>query len=185
MGGVDVGEGSAKRRSTNSDINMVPFIDLLMVTIAFLLITAVWVTSSRIDTNAEAAARAGCEGHCEPPPKTLHVHLQDDRFVLAWKDGSTLLSERTVPRSAAQGAGAEGRYGELAKAVASEWQTSGLHRDPNDGAPDRVVLHTDDRAPFHEVIAVLDAIAATRRDVRTKDGRTAAVPAFATTFAAR
>ncbi len=185
MGGVDVGEGSAKRRSTNSDINMIPFIDLLMVTIAFLLITAVWVTSSRIDTNAEVPAQAGCGDQCDAAQKTLHVHLQDDRFVLAWKDGSTLVSERSVPRSTPNGGEADTRYGELAKAVTSEWQTSGLHRDPNDAAPDRAVLHTDDRAPFHEVIAVLDAIAATRRDVRTKDGRTTAVPAFATTFAAR
>jgi len=43
MGGVDVGEGGGKKRATNSDINMIPFIDLLMCTIAFLLITAVWV----------------------------------------------------------------------------------------------------------------------------------------------
>ena len=37
MGGVDVGESGGKKRATNSDINMIPFIDLLMVTIAFLL----------------------------------------------------------------------------------------------------------------------------------------------------
>jgi len=52
MGGVDVGEGGGKR-STNADINMIPFIDLLMVTVAFLLITAVWVTNSRINANAQ------------------------------------------------------------------------------------------------------------------------------------
>ena len=45
MGGVDVGGGGKGKRATNSDINMIPFIDLLMCTIAFLLITAVWVTS--------------------------------------------------------------------------------------------------------------------------------------------
>jgi biopolymer transport protein ExbD len=52
MGGVDVGGGGGGKRSVNSDINMIPFIDLLMVTIAFLLITAVWVSFSRINVNA-------------------------------------------------------------------------------------------------------------------------------------
>ena len=104
MAGVDVGGGGkGGRRSTDSEINMIPFIDLLMVTIAFLLITAVWVTSSRIDTNAEVPGQAGCGEQCDAPPKTLHVHLQDDRFVLSWKDGSTLVSERSVPRAASTG----------------------------------------------------------------------------------
>ena len=41
MGGVDVGGGGGGRRQTDSEINMIPFIDLLLVTISFLLITAV------------------------------------------------------------------------------------------------------------------------------------------------
>ena len=49
MAGVDVGGGRGKRR-VNADLNMIPFIDLLMVTVAFLLITAVWTTNSRIET---------------------------------------------------------------------------------------------------------------------------------------
>src|SRR4051812_41664175 len=56
MAGVDVGSGGSKKRATNSDINMIPFIDLLFVTIAFLLITAVWTTNSRINANAEVPA---------------------------------------------------------------------------------------------------------------------------------
>ncbi|MDP9148608.1 MAG: biopolymer transporter, partial [Myxococcota bacterium] len=39
MGGVDVGGGGkGKRKSLDSEINMIPMIDLLMVTISFLLI---------------------------------------------------------------------------------------------------------------------------------------------------
>ena len=68
MAGVDVGASGGHKRATNSDINMIPFIDLLMVTIAFLLITAVWVTSSRIDTNAEVPGQAGCGEQCDAPP---------------------------------------------------------------------------------------------------------------------
>ena len=45
MAGVDVGPQRGGKRATNSDVNMVPFIDLLFVTVAFLLITAVLVTN--------------------------------------------------------------------------------------------------------------------------------------------
>ena len=53
MAGVDVGGGKGKRRSLDSEINMIPMIDLLMVTIAFLLITAVWSHMSRINADAQ------------------------------------------------------------------------------------------------------------------------------------
>lgn len=187
MAGVDVGDSGSKKRSTNSEINMIPFIDLLMVTIAFLLITAVWVTNSRLNTNAEVPAQAGCGDDCQPAPKTLHVHVNHDRFVLAWKDGATLVSEQSVARPAtdANKDGAPRRYDDLAAAVRKEWEASGLHRDASDRAVDRAVLHTDDGAPFSEVVAVLDAISSARREVHTADGRTLVQPAFATTFAVR
>lgn len=60
MAGVDVGSAKGGKRATNSDINMVPFIDLLFVTIAFLLITAVWVTNSRIEATTQVPGQAGC-----------------------------------------------------------------------------------------------------------------------------
>ena len=53
MGGVDVGGGGGKRKSLDSEINMIPMIDLLMVTISFLLITAVWTHMSRINADAQ------------------------------------------------------------------------------------------------------------------------------------
>ena len=54
MGGVDVGGGGGGgKRKLDSDINMIPMIDLLMVTISFLLITAVWVHSQRMDADAQ------------------------------------------------------------------------------------------------------------------------------------
>ena len=47
------------------------------------------------------------------------------------------------------------------------------------------MLHTDDRTPFRELVAVLDAANATQRDVRSADGRTQHVAAFSSTFAVR
>ena len=53
MAGVSVGGGGGGRRSLDSEINMIPFIDLLMVTIAFLLITAVWSHMARVNADAQ------------------------------------------------------------------------------------------------------------------------------------
>src|SRR3954466_283846 len=101
MGGVDVGEGGGKKRATNSDINMIPFIDLLMVTIAFLLITAVWVTNSRINADAQAPGPPHPKEETTPqtPEKVLNLQMSESEFGLVWKQGSTVVSEVKVPKT--------------------------------------------------------------------------------------
>jgi Biopolymer transport protein ExbD/TolR len=187
MAGVDVGAG--EKRAKNSDINMIPFIDLLMVTIAFLLITAVWVTNSRLKTNAEVPALGGCGAECEKEPaKAMHVHVEEDSFRLVWKKGATVLSELRIPKHEAlleSGGVSAIRYRELGEAIAREWQQSGEHRAANDRRSDQAVLHTGDRTPFREVVAALDAISAPRRPVAQDNGSTADAPAFSTTLASR
>ena len=46
--GVISTEGRGARRSVDFELNMVPMIDLLMVTISFLLITAVWSLNGKV-----------------------------------------------------------------------------------------------------------------------------------------
>lgn len=184
MAGVDVGESGGRRKATNSDINMIPFIDLLMVTIAFLLITAVWVTNSRIDASAQAPG-AKCTGDCgETPERTLHVSIAANEFNLAWRQAGTVLSETKVPRSP-QSFGSATRYPDLARVITAEWTRQGAHTDPSDRRVDQVVLHADDKAPFKEIVGVLDAINATQRDMRFGDGLLRKIAAFQTTFSAR
>lgn len=189
MGGVDVGAQGGPKRSTNSDINMIPFIDLLMVTIAFLLITAVWVTNSRINADAQVPGKEGCGADCHPATeKVLHVNIGENDFGLTWKQEGTVLSEIRVPKAPIELGAEQGnmvRYPDLAKAISKEWGERGSHTDPLDRKPDQVVLHSDNRTPFKELVAVLDAINATKRDLRTSDGATAKVPAFNSTFAVR
>jgi biopolymer transport protein ExbD len=186
MAGVDVGGG--EKRPKNADINMIPFIDLLMVTIAFLLITAVWVTNSRISTNAEVPGQTGCGELCaDQQSRVMHVHVQEDGFNLVWKHGKTVLSEVRVPKDAVElGSGGMTalRYGALVDAVKNEWQRSGEHREAVDRRTDQAVLHSDNRTPFRELIAVLDAISATRREMVLADGSRTEVSAFSTTFSA-
>ena len=95
MAGIEVGLGGrARRKSLDSEINMIPMIDLLMVTISFLLITAVWSHMSRLDADAQVPGHDGEPKKVEPE-KRLHVEMRaPDRFVLAWKQGFTRSSIR-------------------------------------------------------------------------------------------
>ena len=191
MGGVDVGGGggAGKRKSMDSEINMIPMIDLLMVTISFLLITAVWTHMARIDANAQVPAiRPDVPPEPTQVEKQLHVMMQSpDKFVLVWKQGSTTVDSIDVPRREVvvrQGGAEIVRFPDLAQKIESEWKAKGQHASPADRTPDQAVLHTDDKTEFRYIVGVMDAIDATRRDVSV-GGKTPtqSMPAFSIAFA--
>jgi biopolymer transport protein ExbD len=186
MGGVDVGEGG-KKRATNSDINMIPFIDLLMVTIAFLLITAVWVTNSRINADAQVPGPPDPNKELTPqtPEKVLNLHILESEFNLVWKQGATVISEVKVPKPPTESDAKSIRYTELAKKIEAEWTQHGGHRDPSDKKVDQAIMHTDNRLPFKEIIAVLDALYMPKRDMKFPDGSVKKIPVFNMTFSVR
>lgn len=191
MGGVNVdGGGSGRRRSLDTEINMVPMIDLLMVTISFLLITAVWVQSSRVEANANVPGPADtppCDSNeagapCKPEPK-LHVQTSDPtKFVLVWKDGATVVRTAEVPRGSSPAKGAQVTFPALAARITEEWKTSGQHRDATDKRFDRAVVHTANDMPYGEIVAVMDAVAKPKR-AYSAGGKTVQAAAFETTFA--
>ena len=189
MGGVDVGDSGGKKRSTNSDINMIPFIDLLMVTIAFLLITAVWTTNSRINADAQVPGPPDPNKELTPqtPEKVLNLHIGESEFGLVWKQGATVVSEIKVPKNPVEIGGDTKivRYPDLAKKIEEEWKTQGGHRDPTDRKLDQCILFSDNRTPFKEIVAVLDALYAPKREMKFPDGSTKQVPVFNMTFSVR
>ena len=187
MAGIDVGGSGGRRRSTNSDINMIPFIDLLMCTIAFLLITAVWVTNSRIRADAQVPGQSGCGADCAPVvERVMHLSVGENDFTLSWKREATVLSEIHIPRAAGETvADAMVRFPDLAKAVEKDWGQYREHFDPADKKLDTVILHTDNKMPFKELVGVLDAVNATQRVLKGSDGKETRVPAFNPTFAMR
>jgi biopolymer transport protein ExbD len=189
MAGVDVGSPGGHKRATNSDINMIPFIDLLMCTIAFLLITAVWVTNSRIPVDAQVPGKPQCDGDdCHPlVERVMHLSVNENDFTLSWRREGTLVSEIHVPRQAVEVGDREKavQYPDLIKAIEKDWSQYREHFDQNDRKRDTVVLHTDNRTPFRDLVAVLDAVNSTHRDLRLPDGKVAKVPAFNPTFSTR
>ena len=189
MGGVSVDEGGkGGRRSMDSEINMIPMIDLLMVTISFLLITAVWSHMSRINADAQVPGppRPDVEQDKVEPEKTLHVEMRSpDKFVLVWKQAGTVINTIDVARKdtiAKEGNTKIARFPDLAAKIESEWKTVGAHRDASDKKFDQAVLHTDNETPFVYVIGVIDAIYQAHRPYAV-GGKPVDMPAFNVTFA--
>lgn len=80
MGGVSVDSGGkGGRKSVDSNVNMVPMIDLLISVIAFLLMTAVWVQSGILQAQQpKGAGGAPSEGR---PQEQLKVNIYADGRV--------------------------------------------------------------------------------------------------------
>ena len=192
MAGVSVGEGKGGRRKLDTEINMIPMIDLLMVTISFLLITAVWVQSSRMDANAQVPGPVGepCEEAGKPCKQEARLHVQTtdpSKFLLVWKEGTTVVSTVEVPREATRVSyGKDGKtvitYPALAARIGEEWKHSGLHRAATDHKFDQAVVHTGNDMPYGEIVAVMDAIAKPKRDF-AQGKKTEQTAAFELTFA--
>jgi biopolymer transport protein ExbD len=181
---VDTGGGGG-RKSVDSEINMIPMIDLLICTISFLLITAVWSHMSRMNADAQVPGPPNPEKELnpQPPDKMLHVEMRaDDKFTLIWKQGSTVVNSIDVPRHAVEvheGTSTVIRYPDLATKVVEEWKSNGSHRDSSDKKMDQAVLHTDNKTQFKEIVAVIDAIYSPKREFI---GASKLVPAFNVTF---
>jgi biopolymer transport protein ExbD len=188
MGGVNVSTSSGgARRSLDSEINMIPMIDLLMVTISFLLITAVWSHMARISTNAQVPGRVSdIPDSDEPAAKRLHIQMRaDGSFGLAWKKGAVVVETSEVPKNdvvTMQGAVRVVRFPELAAKVEDEWMTHGSHRAPTDPKLDQVVLHTDNETPYASIVGAMDAVSHVERS-RDFGKKAEKIPAFNLTFA--
>lgn len=188
MGGVDVGGGGGGKRKLDSEINMIPMIDLLMVTISFLLITAVWTHMARINADAQVPGPPRPDQDVEKtePEKQLHIEMRaPDKFVLIWKQAGTVISTVDVPRKdnvVMKGDKKSIRYPELAAKIESEWKTVGQHRAAIDKKFDTAILHTDNETSYAFLIGVIDAIYQPKRPF-TVAGKEEQVPAFNLTFA--
>jgi biopolymer transport protein ExbD len=74
MGGISVGGGHGGKKSVDSEIPLVPFIDLLLCCVMFLLVTAVWNQLARLNANQQ---QPGQQAPNEPPPEEkIKVILQ-------------------------------------------------------------------------------------------------------------
>lgn len=91
MASISAGGGHGGKKSVDHSIPLVPFIDLLLCCVMFLLVTAVWNQLARIDANQQ---QPGAPQPDQPPPEEPQIKLilqvQKSGYVLA-----TTAGERT------------------------------------------------------------------------------------------
>jgi biopolymer transport protein TolR len=76
MAHVDL-PGKGGKRTTNFELNLVPFIDLMSMLISFLLITAVWTQVSMIQIGSSIYGKKNDTGQVETPQRE-QVNLKID-----------------------------------------------------------------------------------------------------------
>ena len=175
MAGISVGATAGPRKALDSEVSMVPMIDLLICCITFLLLTAVWSTYSKLDASATTpgAQQKKCGSCSIETSKALHVYaVNDDKFSLVWQKDSVALSSVDVPRRAFD-SNAKEKYPELAAQIAQMWSSSGEHRDASDTVPDRAVIHVNNDLRYDEIVGIMDAAHAPKRELQNQK-----VPAF-------
>ncbi len=62
-----------------------------------------------------------------------------------------------------EGRNAQVKFPDLATKITEEWKANGSHRDPSDKKMDQAVLHCDNKTPYKQIVAVIDAIYQTKR----------------------
>jgi biopolymer transport protein ExbD len=75
MGGISVGGGHGGKKNLDSEIPLVPFIDLLLCCVMFLLVTAVWNRLARLDANQQVPGQQA-QMDQPPPEETIRLYLQ-------------------------------------------------------------------------------------------------------------
>ena len=90
MASIDNGSSQGGRRAVNQEIALIPFIDLLLCCVMFLLVTAVWAEIAQVGANLPGAA--GDSPGPEDQPG-LQVELTQRGFTLR----SNLGSEVEIP----------------------------------------------------------------------------------------
>ncbi len=181
MAGVDTGGGGGGgRRSVDQDINMVPFIDLLLVTISFLLVTAVWSSMARLNANAQVPSNSKQKTDTEQKkqPSVLHVRVsdKDKKFKLEWQTGTKTDDVASIDIEEVGG-----RYPKLEEEIAKAFKAGQdpVHNLMGDDVRwnaaeakehgveklNQAIMHVDNAFPFKEVVKVIDAIYSTRRYV--------------------
>jgi biopolymer transport protein ExbD len=72
MAAIDSGGGNSGKKAVNQEIPLIPFIDLLLCCVMFLLATAVWNQLAAMNANQQVPGQASTE---DAPPEDEKVKL--------------------------------------------------------------------------------------------------------------
>jgi biopolymer transport protein ExbD len=96
MAGISAGGGHGGKKNVDHSIPLVPFIDLLLCCVMFLLVTAVWNQLARINANQQQPGQPQMD---TPPPQEPQIKLilqvKNGEYVLATTSGDST----TIPKN--------------------------------------------------------------------------------------
>ena len=157
MGGAaPVESGKGKKKSLDSELNLVPFIDLLSCLISFLLITAVWTQI----TSLKVTQTGGLTPEQEKPEeedKTIEVKvtLTDRGYILSLAGNQIEIAKAMVEKKNADGQpitelGFDTKeLGAKLKLVKTQYT-----------AQEAVTVASDDTVKFDDLVGTIDSIVA-------------------------
>ena len=139
MGGVSVeGGGGGGKKAVDSNINMVPMIDLLVSCIAFLLMTAVWVQTGAVEAQQPRGQPSQPQESPPEPQEQLKIQIQQSGLRV----GTNAADMRDL-----QG---EQRFDELVNVLRQRLQANQQNRE--------VWLQPDSVVHYDEIIRVMDRV---------------------------
>ena len=142
MGGIAVGGGGSGKKSVDSEIPLVPFIDLLLCCVMFLLVTAVWNQLARINASQQTPSENAPED--TPPPEEDKIKL----FLRVRADGysieSTAGDKTPIPK----------KKGEYDLAQLEEKLEAKKKQDPS---RKDIIVAPEDGVAYQEIIKAMDA----------------------------
>jgi biopolymer transport protein TolR len=143
------GRGGRNRRMV-SEINVVPYIDVMLVLLVIFMVTAPLLPPGSIDLPSAGRSQARAEAYIE-----ARLARGGRITLVTVNSGESLRAEATLRDVVAQarrlGAGPAGAAGSAGKSVAP-----GGARRADAGLP--VVISADKDQPYGEVVALLDAL---------------------------
>ncbi|HJL43756.1 MAG TPA: biopolymer transporter ExbD [Myxococcales bacterium LLY-WYZ-16_1] len=141
-GGPPVPEGKGGKKSVDFQINLIPFIDLLSVLIAFLLMTSVWTQISKIEVR-QAPNMPSDEPPEEEPEEKLNL------TVVIKDSGYTVSKKKAVVKEIAKQGELYDQEGlaEVLKQVTAEHPSNR-----------EVTVTSEDKVPYKELIGVMDLL---------------------------
>lgn len=141
MAHIDDGGNSGRQATT--DLNLVPFIDLMSVCIIFLLITAVWTQVSMIQIGSSIYGKKSTDQQQAPPPRAeipFRLDVREDGYRV-------LIGRQTVTIAKVNGDyNQAGLVNELKK-------VKELYPDKSDA-----VITMKDELPYASLIGGMDAL---------------------------
>ena len=158
MAGISTGGGGGGKKSVDSEIPLVPFIDLLLCCIMFLLVTAVWNQLARI--NAEQKTPSANTPLDTPPPEEEKVKLYLRIDEAGYAIESTAGDKTPIPK-------VKGEYdlSKLKKKLAERHKIEPTRED--------IIVAPKDGVKYKDIVNAMDAaVGENYPKVAVRDGAT-------------